>query len=758
MSLTSQPADHDGFPLKRIAPVGAPNVVLVMLDDVGFGHASCFGGSVATPHLDRLAREGLRYNQFHTTALCSPTRASLLTGVNHHRLGFGSVPELAVPYAGYNSVWPDESASIARILSDNGYATAAFGKWHNTPVWETSPFGPFDRWPTGRGFDYFYGFMGADTNQWAPLLFENTTIVDDDRREPGLHLDEDLSRHAVSWVRGQRTVDPSRPFFMYVAPGTAHAPHHAPESWLQRYRGSFDHGWDIERERVFRAQLAMGVVPSGTELTPRPDEIPAWDDISPTQRVVASRLQEAFAAALSFCDEQVGAIFEAIEEMGELENTLIVYVVGDNGPSAEGGINGNFNKWAGANGVPEDLTELHARLDEIGGPASYNNYPVGWAWAGSTPHQWFKQVASHFGGIRNGLVVSWPAEIKSTGEIRSQFHHCVDIFPTILGAAGIEVPTTVGGVVQQPIDGVSMISSMADASRPSARSMQYFEVLGHRGIYADGWMASARHLGRLPWEKNRGSGDFLSDPWELYWIEDDFSQSRDLAGEEPKKLAELQNLWWAEAGRNRVLPLDDDLYARYGLGNKPSGLAAQARAVLYADTVRIPEAIAPDVKGKSHRIVVHGEFSADAEGVLVSMGGRFGGYAVFIQGGAVHYAHNYCGTATYYVSGTLPPSTATEIAVDFRIPVPEPGAGGDVTISVDGHEVAVGQVPRTVPYRYSYSETLDVGRSSGTCVSDRYCGAFPYTARLDRVVMEVARPEAPVVDGRRQGDRCDAAD
>jgi arylsulfatase A-like enzyme len=728
--------DRPAFPRKPSPPPGAPNVVLIMLDDVGFGHAGCFGGSVDTPHLDRLAERGVRYNQFHTTALCSPTRASLLTGVNHHRLGFGSVPELAIPYKGYNSVWPDQFASIAQVLSDGGYATSAFGKWHNTPVWETSPFGPFDRWPTGRGFDYFYGFLGADTNQWAPLIFENTTMVDDEVRGD-LHLDEDLCRRAVGWIRGQRILDPDRPFFTYIAPGTAHAPHHAPESWIARYKGRFDHGWDVERERIFRRQVEAGVVPPTTELTPRPEDLPAWDDLSDIQRAVACRLQEAFAAALSFCDEQVGAVFQSLEELGELDNTLILYVIGDNGPSAEGGINGNFNKWAQANGVPESLDDLHARLDEIGGPSSYNNYPAGWAWAGSTPHQWFKQVASHFGGIRNGLVASWPAGISGNGEIRSQFHHCTDVFPTILEAAGVPVPTVVRGVSQHEIDGVSMLPSMRDGSLPPARTTQYFEVLGHRGIYHEGWMASCRHLGRLPWQKRTGPGDFDADVWELYDIAEDFSQSRDLASQEPRRLKDLQDLWWAEAGRNQVLPLDDDIYGRYGLGDKPGGLASQKRAVLYPDTVRIPEAIAPDVKGKSHRFTLSGRFTSEDEGVLLSMGGRFGGYAIFVQGGEVLYTHNYCGTATDYVAGALPSEPVSELVVDFAVHEREAGSGGTVTIRADGADVAVGTVERTVPFRYSYSETLDVGRSSGTSVSGRYGGAYAFTGRLDHVVIDV---------------------
>lgn len=727
------------FPRPLSAPAAAPNVVLVLLDDVGFGQPSTFGGPVEMPNLDALASRGLKFNRFHTTAMCSPTRASLLTGRNHHQVANGSIAEMATGFPGYSTIWPRGAASVAEVLRCNGYSTAALGKWHNTPEWEIGPSGPFDRWPTGVGFEFFYGFMGADANQWEPTLYRNTTPIDTPYTPAeGYHLDRDLSDQATSWVRLQRSVSPHRPFFLYWAPGTAHTPHHAPKEWIDRYTGRFDKGWDALRAETFQRQRDMGIIPADTLLSERPAEIGAWGSLSADQKQLYARYMEAFAGALAHFDHQFGRFIASLEELGELDNTLVIYVAGDNGPAAEGTPQGQFNKWSVINSLPEDQDEILGRLDEIGSPTSYNNYPVGWAWAGATPFQWFKQIASHLGGMRNGMVTSWPQRIAARGN-RSHFGHCIDIMPTILDAAGIPLPNTVHGAEQMPFSGVSLLPSFDDADgdwRPPRT--QYFEILGNRAIYQDGWIASARH-GRLPWQYTGNStGVFDQDPWELYHLDADFAQTADRAGQDAGKLAELREIWHQEAVRNQVYPLDDRVGERLAVDHKPNPGNARRSFTYYPGAIRIPEGSAPNVKGRSHRITASLVHELGNEGILVSAGGRFAGYALFIIDDSLVYVHNVAGRAVFeFRSIEKLPAGKIIVAFEFTTDEPRLGSGGQVRLSCDDRTIAEGHLPQTVPYRYSYAETFNVGRDSGTPVSSHYTGAFAYTGTISRVDVRI---------------------
>lgn len=733
------------FPSAPTPPDNAPNVVVVLLDDVGFGHPSTFGGPVDMPNLDAVAGRGLRYNRFHTTAMCSPTRAAVLTGRNHHQVANGAIAEMATGYPGYSTFWPRSAASVAEVLRLNGYSTAALGKWHNTPEWEINPNGPFDRWPTGLGFESFYGFMGADANQWEPTLYRNTIPVDTPYTPAdGYHLDRDLADQAISWVRLQRSVTTDKPFFLYWAPGTAHTPHHAPREWIDRYAGTFDEGWDELRARTFQRQIELGIIPADAQLSPRPGEIAAWETLSEDQRRLYARYMEAFAGALTHFDHQFGRFTAALDELGELDNTLIVYIAGDNGPAAEGTPTGQFNKWSVINSLPEDQEENLRRIDEIGSPTSYSNYPVGWAWAGATPFQWFKQIASHLGGMRNGMVMSWPNRITARGS-RGHFGHVVDIMPTILDSAGIPLPESVHGVSQAPFAGVSLVPTFDDAEEEwSVPRTQYFEILGNRGIFHEDWMASARH-GRLPWQYTGGStGVFDQDEWELYDLGTDYSQASNLAREHPDRLAALKGLWDRTARENDVYPLDDSLGERLAVDHKPNPGNARRHFTYYPGAVRIPEGSAPNVKGRSHRITAALLHRSHDNGLLVSAGGRFAGYSLFVDGGHLVYAHNVAGRETFeFVSETKLPDGQLTVCFEFETGRPELGSGGRVRLAVGDTTVCEGDLPQTVPYRYSYAETFNVGRDSGTPVSDRYAGPFEYSGEIRRVDVEILSELAP---------------
>ncbi|BAY37769.1 sulfatase [Nostoc sp. NIES-2111] len=734
IGLTYKESQPD-FPQPITAPAKAPNVLLVILDDVGFGQASTFGGPVETPNLTRLAERGLRYNQFHTTALCSPTRAALLTGRNHHSVNTGVVEELATGYPGYTTILPKSAATVAEILRQNGYNTAAFGKWHNTPDFETSETGPFDRWPTGLGFEYFYGFLGGDTNQWSPALVENTKRVDKPNK-PDYHLTPDLVDHAIAWIRNQQSIAPEKPFFTYLATGATHAPHHAPKEWIDKYKGKFDQGWDKLREESFARQKQLGVIPANTQLTPRPQELPAWDSLSAEQQKLYAHMAEVFAGFLGHTDYEVGRLINAVDQLGELDNTLVIYIVGDNGASAEGGLTGSVNELQVFNGVPENLQQLLAAYDDLGSPKTFNHFPAAWAWAVNTPFQWTKQIASHFGGTRNPLVISWGKNIQDQGGIRSQFHHVIDIAPTILEVTGIAAPKEVNGVKQQPIEGTSLAYTFDQPDAPSRRKTQYFEMLGNRAIYDQGWVAAARH-GRLPWERTV-KGNFDTDEWELYNIAEDFSEANNLAQDNPEKLEKLQKLFLKEAQKHQVLPLDDRIAERFDVKIRPSLTRGRTTFTYYPGTVGIPEGSAPNLKNRSFSITANVEIPKNgAEGVLLTQGGRFAGWSFFLEDGKPTYVYNYANTARYTIQSLekLPTGQSTiRLNFDYDGGV---GAGGIGKLFINDQQVAEGRIDKTIAYRLALDETFDVGRDTGTPVVDSYQVPFAFTGNLQQVSLEL---------------------
>lgn len=722
------------------APEGAPNVLLVLLDDVGFGHAGTFGGPVATPVLDQLAKTGLRYNRFHTTALCSPTRAAMLSGRNHHSMHTGIIMELATGFPGYDGRWPENAACVAEVLRRNHYNTAAFGKWHNTPDHETSPAGPFDRWPTGHGFEYFYGFMGGETNNWNPPLYENTQPMQKPEGDEAWHLTSAMADRAISWISSQKGSAPDKPFFCYFAPGAAHAPHHAPRDYIDKYKGKFDQGWDKVRAETLARQIELGVVPEGTKLTPRPDSMPAWDSCTADEKRLFARMQEVFAGFLEHADAQVGRVVEAIETMGLRDDTLIIYVVGDNGPSAEGSMTGTVNNMKTQHGYPDSVQDMLKIIDELGGPKHENHYPVPWCWAGSSPFQWCKQVASHFGGTRNPVVMSWPNRIKASGELRTQFHHAIDIVPTILEAAGIDEPISVNGVPQKPIEGVSMAYSWKEASAPSTRTTQYFEMFGHRALYHNGWVAGARH-GKLPWETAGTQPDFEGDTWELYNIEDDFSQADDLAAKEPAKLRELQDLFWAEAAKYNVLPLDDRFSERADVNLRPSHLRGKTRFLYLAGTTRIPEPSSPPTKNIDHTIVADVEIpKGGGDGVIVCCGGEAGGYSVFMKDGKLYWEHNWFTESRYRVaSDTVVPAGKHLLSV--RIKCDKEGefaTGGIATLRLGEEVIGEGRFEKQVGARFTVGESFDVGCDLITPVSDLYESPANFNGVINKVMVDVS--------------------
>src|SRR5215471_5255087 len=632
------------FPKPMEAPKGAPNVLLIMTDDVGFGASSTFGGPIPTPTMDRLAKSGLRFNEFHTTALCSPTRAALITGRNHHTAATGNIMEFATGYPGYNSLMSRSVGTIGEMLKYNGYSTAWFGKNHNVPDWHSSQAGPFDLWPTGLGFDYFFGFLGGDANQWHTPIFENTLPYEAPEQQ-GInpkHFDELMADKAIAWMRLQHSLAPQKPFFAYYATGTAHSPHHAPQEWINKFKGQFDQGWDKVREETLARQKKLGVVPANTQLTPRPKEIPAWDSLTPAQKKVYVRMMEVYAGVLAHSDYEIGRVIDAVDDMGELDNTLIIYIMGDNGASAEGSLQGTSNEVGeAANGVEETIEYLTSIMDGLGGPVYYNHYPVGWAHAMDTPFQWTKQVASHFGGTRNGMVIAYSKRIKEKGGLRSQFCHVTDITPTILELTGITFPTSINGVTQKPLEGASLVYTFDDAKAPTKHPTQYFEMMANRAIYHDGWMASTTPL-RLPWI-NYGATPSPDDfTWELYHVAEDFSQANDLAAREPAKLKELQQLFDREAKKYNVYPLDSSFAERADPAIRPSLTRGRTEFTYYSGMIRIPEATSPDVKNKSYTMTAEVEIpSGGAEGVLGTMGGRFGGWSLIIENGKPEFAYAY---------------------------------------------------------------------------------------------------------------------
>jgi len=726
------------------APTAAPNVVIVLIDDMGFGTSSAFGGPASMPTLERLAGHGLRYNRFHTTALCSPTRTALLTGRNHHVNNAGAVMELATAFPGNTGVRPQSVAPLAEILRLNGYSTAAFGKYHETAPWEASVSGPFDRWPTRSGFDKFYGFIGGETNQWAPAIYDGTIRVEPPR-DPNYHFTTDMTNQAIAWMRFQQALTPDKPFFIYFATGATHAPHHVPADYIQRYRGKFDQGWDSLRAQTLRRQIELGVVPRGTRLTARPPEIAAWDTLSADRKRLFARQMETFAGFAEHTDHEIGRLVQAIEDLGEMENTLFIYIAGDNGSSAEGGPDGSYNEMLALNGIVSDVSSQLGHLEEWGGPNTFPHFAVGWAHATNTPFQWAKQVASHFGGTRNAMVVHWPARVPGAhGEVRSQFTHVVDIAPTVLEAAGLPEPQTVNGTPQRAMDGVSFAYTFDDPQAPDRHITQYFEMFGNRAIYHEGWVAATRHS--IPWV-NVPLPPFDQDRWELYNVAEDFSQATDLAARQPDRLRTLQQLFVQEAIRNNVFPLDDRRVERFNaaLAGRPDLMGPRTSLTLGEGMHGIAENAFINVKGRSFTVTAEIEVpAAGANGVIIAQAGRFGGWSLYTKEGRVRHVYNFGGLERTTVSSpqALVPGRHT-VRYEFAYDGGAPGSGGISRLFVDGQKVGEVRVPRTVPFVFSGDEGADVGMDGETPVTEDYAeGNNRFTGRIVKVTIEVQSPAA----------------
>jgi len=714
----------------------APNIILIMLDDVGFGSFGTFGGPVPTPTLDDVAESGIRYNQFHTTALCSPTRAALLTGRNHHSVHMGAIPEAANSFPAYDSMIPKSTATVAEILRQNGYATACIGKWHLTPIWEQGPAGPFDRWPTGMGFDRFYGIINAEASQYEPPVYDQTTPIFPYRGRSDYHLTEDLVDQSISWIDQVRATAPDRPFFLYLPTPAVHTPHHVPSDWIDKFRGHFDAGWDALRQEIYERQIALGVIPAKTKLTTRPDGVPAWSEYPDRFKPMASRLMEVFAAFLAHTDHHIGRLLDYVKSIGADENTLVVYITGDNGASAEGTINGAWAAPSFQNGVPEDPEWMLEHIDDFGTARCENHYNIGWAWALDSPFKWMKQVASHFGGTRNGLVIKWPRGMSRKGELCSQFHHVVDIAPTLLMAAGIEYPESINGTLQDPVDGVPMNYTFSAGDGPSERTTQYFEILGNRAIYHDGWIASCFH-GRPPWVR------FVSMPfdgpqekWELYELRSDFSQSEDLAAKFPEKLAELQTKFHEEALRHGVYPLRDPGFRLDPNLSVPSALNGKTRMTYTRAHVRVPEPVVVNLKNCSYRItaVIDNASNVDS-GVICCQGGNMAGWSLYLDNGKPIYLYNAFGRELTFVRGRPIGIGHHEIVVEFSYDGGL-GAGGVAFLSINGELHDAMRIKRTVPVVYSMSgETFDVGCDTGSPVGP-YPHVFECTAEITSVTLE----------------------
>lgn len=710
-------------PIKELRPPkGSPNVLIILIDDAGFGSSSAFGGPCNTPNIEKLAKGGLRYTKFHTTALCSPTRQALLTGRNHHSVGMGAITEMATSAPGNSSIRPKDKAPIAEILKLNGYSTAQLGKCHEVPVWEVSPVGPFHQWPTGSGFEYFYGFVGGEANQYYPGLFEGTKAVEPEKTpEEGYTLNDDLSERAATWIRQQKALMPDKPFFMYYAPGATHAPHHVPKEWSDKYKGKFDGGWNKLREETFERQKKLGVIPKDAELTESPKEIPLWDSMDDKLKPVLAREMEIYAGFFEQTDHCIGKVIDAVEDLGILDDTLIFLMIGDNGASAEGTLNGCFNEMTCLNGLPDlETTEfLLSKIKDFGTPQAYNHYAVGWAHAMNTPYQWTKQIASHWGGTRNGLVVHWPNGIKAKGEVRNQFHHVIDVAKTILDVTGLPEPTIVNSIQQAPLEGFSLKESFNDALTPDNHTVQYFEMFGNRGIYHNGWTAMTKHS--TPWIIGKPPA-FDDDVWELYGP-DDWTQSKNIVKENPGKLAELQRLWLIEATKYNAVPLDDRSYERINadIAGRPQ-LIRGDKQILFSG-MRVSENCVLILKNKSYSVTAEVEMQKDkpASGVIITQGGEVGGWSLYAKDGKLKYCFNFFGIDYYIIEAdSLIPEGKHQLRVEFKYDGGGLGKGGDVSLYYDGKQVGKGRVEKTIPMGYSADEACDVGSDTGSPASPDY--------------------------------------
>ena len=721
------------------APDGAPNVLIVLVDDMGFGQSSAFGGPLNMRTLDGLANSGLRYNQFHTTALCSPSRAALLTGRNHHTNNMGSITETSTAFPGNTGQRPDSVAPLAKMLRYNGYNTAHFGKNHETSAWETSVAGPTDRWPTRNGFDKFYGFMGGETNQWAPAIYDGMIKIEVPKT-PSYHFMTDMTNQSIKWMQSVKALTPEKPFFMYFAPGATHAPHHAPKEWIAKYKGKFDQGWDVLREETLARQIKLGVVPAGTKLAPKPEAIKDWATLSADEKKLFARQMEVFAGFAEYMDTEIGRLVKAISDMGQLDNTLIFYVVGDNGASAEGGMSGMFNEMTYFNGITETVQDIMKHYGELGGPNTYSHYAAGWAVAGNTPFTWTKQVASSYGGTRNGMVVYWPKTIRAKGEVRSQWHHLIDIAPTILQAAGLPEPKVVDGVPQSPIEGVSMVYSFNDAKAKDTRLTQYFEIFGNRAIYNEGWLAGTVH--RAAWE-TKPRATLENDVWELYDTSKDFSLTNDLARQNPAKLAEMQALFLKEAEKYRVLPIDDRSLERTNaaLVGRPDLMAGRTSLTVYEGMAGMSENVFISTKNVSHSITAEVEIpKGGAKGVILAQAGRFGGWSLYLKDGKPSYTYNFLGLQRFTVAAKQPVAAGkVTIRFEFAYDGGGLGKGGKGTLFVNGKKVAEGRIDRTQAMIFSADEGADVGEDGETPVVETYGIAAPYkfTGKIARVTVDI---------------------
>ncbi len=722
------------------APAGAPNVVIVLIDDMGFGVPSTFGGPVSMPTLERLAQSGLRYNNFHTTALCSPTRAALKSGRNHHTVNMGFITEMATSFPGDTGQVPSSAAPLAETLRLNGFSTAAFGKWHETAAWEISVSGPFDRWPTRQGFDKFYGFLGGETNQWAPLLYDGVTQVElpDD---PDYHLLTDMTDKARAWIKYQKALTPDKPVFVYFAPGATHAPHHVPKEWIARWKGKFDQGWDKLREETFARQIQLGVVPAGTKLAPKPAAIKDWDTLSADEKRLFARQAEVYAGYGEYTDHEIGRMLAAFDEAGQADNTLVFYIAGDNGTSGEGGENGMFNEMTYFNRVPEKVEDMLKQVDKWGGPETYPHMAAGWAVALDAPFAWMKQVPSDFGGTRNGMVVSWPKGIKARNEMRTQFSHVIDVAPTVLQAVGLPEPKVVNGTPQIPIEGTSLVYSFEDAQAKERHVTQYFEIAGNRGIYHDGWFARTIH--RAPWEAKGRRPLEDNSAWELFEVRADFSLANDLAAENPTKLAELQALFLEQAAKYHVLPMDDRVFERTDPAavGRPTLMGGRTSVTLAEGMTGMMESAFVDVKNRSMTLTAEVEVpQGGGNGTILAQGGRFGGWSLYVKDGFPAFDYNFLGLqrSTVAASTRLAPGKST-IRFEFAYDGGGPAKGGSATLSVNGQKLAEGRIEHTQPAIFSADETADVGIDLGTPVVEAIGSEARsrFTGRIPKVTVEV---------------------
>lgn len=721
------------------APAGAPNVLIILIDDMGFGMPSAFGGPVHMPTAEQLANEGLRFNEFHTTALCSPTRIALLTGRNHHMNNMGSITETATAFPGNTGQRPNNIAPLAEVLRLNGYSTAMFGKSHETAAWEVSPSGPTDRWPTRSGFDEFYGFIGGETDQWSPSLFHGMNRIPTPRY-PGYNFMTDMTNQAITWMKFQKSMTPEKPFFIYFAPGATHAPHHVPAEWIAKYKGKFDQGWDKLREETLARQIKLGVVPAGTKLARKPEAIKDWDKLSPDEKKLFAHQMEVYAAYGEYADHEVGRLIEAIKDAGQYDNTLVFYVIGDNGTSAEGGMNGMFNEFTYFNGVQETVQDMLKHYNEWGGPSTYPHMAAGWAVAGDSPFTWTKQIPSNYGGTRNGLVVSWPgAHFTSPQTVRSQWHHVIDIAPTVLEAASLPQPKSVNGVVQEPIEGVSMVYTFKNPNASSTHKTQYFEIFGNRGIYSDGWFAGTIH--RAPWEMKPRAA-LADDKWELYDTRSDFSLANDLAALNPKKLKEMQDLFMKEAIKYRVLPIDDRSLERVNaaMAGRPDLIGDRTTLVLGAGMNGLTENAFINIKNRSLNITADVEIpKGGANGVILAQGGRFGGWSLYVKGGKPVYCYNYLGLSQNKVASPKALNPGKNIIrMEFAYDGGGVGKGGVATLFVNDVKVASGRIERTQAFAFSADETAGVGVDDATPVTNDYKeGENAFSGQINKVTVEV---------------------